>query len=129
MDLVHKSLQPRAMLMLSKANDPGSAASLFLQDRTYVREVSGATTQLGETVWQKAIYQHPARLGVCMLEILLWTLFIVPTPGLHGNPSFAVCELFESHGLALGEQHGGVKIPGQFSEAHQPPMGDQTDMV
>ncbi|KAK5742266.1 hypothetical protein LTR17_003507 [Elasticomyces elasticus] len=125
MDLVHKSLRPRAVLMLSKANDPGSAAKLFLQDWTYVREVSGATTQLGETVWQKAIYQHPARqgkyaeteyepkhdiysLGVCMLEILLWTPFVLSTLELHGNPSFAVCELFERHGLALGEQHGGL---------------------
>ncbi|KAK5742820.1 hypothetical protein LTR17_003068 [Elasticomyces elasticus] len=125
MDLVHKSLRPRAMLMLSNVNEPGSAASLFLQDWTYVREVSGATTQLGETVWQKAIYQHPARqgkyaeteyepkhdiysLGVCMLEILLWTPFVVSTPDLHGNSSFAVCELFERHGLALSEQNGGL---------------------
>ncbi|KAK3645181.1 hypothetical protein LTR56_009231 [Elasticomyces elasticus] len=125
MDLVHKSLRPRAMLMLSKASDPGSAANLFLQGWTYVREVSGATTQLGETFWQKAVYQHSARqgryaeteyepkhdiysLGVCMLEILLRTPFIVPTPGLHGNPSFALCELFERHRLALGEQNGGL---------------------
>jgi hypothetical protein len=103
---------------------------MYLLDWSRIRELLGASTMLGEDDWQKRIYQHPERqgryveqvyhprhdiysLGVCLLEILLWTPFVIETPDAHGQTSPQICQLFETRGLALGEQglddmHGGL---------------------
>ena len=121
--LVHKAIRPRSILMLSKPGDSPSAAKIYLQDWNYVREVSGATTELGEALWPKQIYQHPERqgeyaeaayetrhdiysLGVCMLEILLWKPFVVERRSTAAR--LEVCELFEQYGFARKEQDGGL---------------------
>jgi hypothetical protein len=128
--LVHKAIRTRSTLILSNAVGTGSASSMYLHDWSRIREFSGASTMLGEDDWQKRIYQHPERqgryveetyhprhdiysLGVCMLEILLWTPFVVEAPDAQGQPAHRVCKLFETRGLALGAQglddmHGGL---------------------
>ena len=75
---------------------------------------------LGEDEWQKRIYQHPERqgryvgeayhlrhdiysLGVYILEILLWTPFVVEAPDIQGQPAHQICQWFETRGLALGK--------------------------
>jgi serine/threonine protein kinase len=123
-ELVHKAIRARSILMLSKPGDPLTAAKAYLQDWNYVREVSGATTELGESLWPKRIYQHPERqgeyaeaafetrhdlysLGVCMLEILLWRPFVVVERD-GAAETLRICELFEQYGFAREENNGGL---------------------
>jgi hypothetical protein len=128
--LVHKSIRPRSTLIVSKATGYSSANPMYLLDWSRIRELLGASTMLGENDWQKRIYQHPERqgryveqvyhprhdiysLGVCLLEILLWTPFVIETLEAHGQTSPQICQLFETRGLALGKQglddmHGGL---------------------
>ena len=122
---VHKSLRPRSVLIVSSMHARNPDTKIYLQDWTFVRELSGATTQLGEFVWQKAIYQHPERqgkyaeavyepkhdiysLGVCILEVLLWKPFVRSASTTAARPEYVVCDLFESYGLARGEHNGGL---------------------
>jgi serine/threonine protein kinase len=122
--LVHKALRARSILILSASGAPLSTAKAYLQDWTCAREVSGTTAELGEGVWQKRIYQHPERqgeyaeaayeprhdiysLGVCMLEVLLWTPFVVtdtPSP----VKELKVCDLFQQYGFARRMIDGGL---------------------
>jgi serine/threonine protein kinase len=123
-ELVHKAIRPRSILMLSKPGHPLAAAKAYLQDWNYVREVSGATTELGEADWPKRIYQHPERqgeyaeaafetrhdlysLGVCMLEVLLWRPFVVVERG-GAAEALKVCGLFEQYGFAHAEKDSGL---------------------
>ena len=121
--LVHKSIRPRAMLVLLNPQNPSQRPKIYLQDWTHVRDLeSGITARLGEVSWLKAIYQHPERqgkyvdktyeprhdiysLGVSALEVLLWKPFVVHTSG--ADSQLRVCDLFESTGLARGVQDGG----------------------
>jgi hypothetical protein len=134
LNLVHKPIRTRSILIVSNTAGDGSADPMYLHDWTRIRELSGASTMLGEDDWQKRIYQHPQRqgryveqvyyprhdiysLGVCILEILLWTPFVVEMPDVQGQPAHRICQLFETRGLALGRQglddmHGG--IPAKF---------------
>lgn len=128
--LVHKALQSRSILILSTPGAPLSTAKAYLQDWTCAREVSGTTAELGEGVWPKRIYQHPERqgeyaeaayeprhdiysLGVCMLEILLWTPFVV-TDASSQAKELKVCDLFQQYGFARKEADGG--LPERFRE-------------
>jgi hypothetical protein len=47
-------------------------------------------------------------LGVCMLEILLWTPFVVERMGSRGQIEHEICQIFETRRLALGAQ--GVSV-------------------
>jgi serine/threonine protein kinase len=131
--LVHKSLHPRSVLILNEPGMPKSTGTAYLQDWTFIRELSGATTQIGEDLWPKRIYQHPERqgkyadaayepkhdiysLGVCMLEVLLWKPFVVTDPTNNGQ-TLRICQLFESYGLARGEQDGGLPLRYQGDSA------------
>ena len=129
--LVHKSLRPRSILMLSETQNQNPSKKMYLQDWTYVREFEGATSQMGQSEWQKRIYQHPERqgkyadtvyfpkhdiysLGVCILEILLWKPFVVRTSQTNTQatttpkPEHSICEMYESYGLKRGEANGGL---------------------
>ena len=123
--LLHKSVRPRAILTPSDPVGRNEDPLVYLQDWSYIREMSGATTQLGENSWQKALYQHPERqgryaevayqprhdiysLGVNMLEILLWTPFVVSELQTASHEPTRVCDIFETTGLRLGESNGGL---------------------
>lgn len=41
-------------------------------------------------------------LGVCMLEILLWTPFVIEKASVNGRLEYDICQIFETRGLALG---------------------------
>lgn len=119
--LVHKALRPRAMLIRSGT---GSDYVVYLQDWSYIRELSGATSQLGEDSWQNALYQHPERqgkyaeavyqpnhdsysLGVTMLEVLLWKPFVLTADPSSPSPN-QICDLYSKTALRIGEGNGGL---------------------
>lgn len=123
--LVHKALRPRAILMLWEPGAPHSTAKVYLQDWTYARGVQGVTSELGEVVWPKRIYQHPERqgeyaeakyeerhdvycLGICMLEILLWKPFIVQDDVAGQAGDLKICDLFQQYGFSRSEVDGGL---------------------
>jgi serine/threonine protein kinase len=91
--LVHKSIQPENVLLFSfphETEENESFPASYLCGWHYARSFDAGVTRLvGESRWQRAIYQHPERqsehvedeycmghdiysLGVCMLEVLLW---------------------------------------------------------
>lgn len=118
--LVHKAIRTRVILMLTNVSAQGPIYNLCLQDRSRIRELSGTTSLCGnDDNWPKRIYQHPKRqstmvdeaykpkhdiysLGVCMLEILLWTSFVVESAGVNSQVEYDICQIFETRGLALG---------------------------
>lgn len=125
--LKHKSVRPRAILVLTPIDPASREMKLSLQDWSLVHEISGATTQLGETQWQRAIYQHPQRqtqyaesayepkhdiysLGVSILQVLLWQSFVDECAGGPGR----ICDIFETYGLARGDQDGITGLPERY---------------
>jgi len=95
--LVHKHIRPENVLLFSKADDP--FPTTYLSGWQYARNVdSGVTRLVGESLWQRLMYQHPERqsehvedeycmghdiysLGVCMLEILTWDPLVTVSRG------------------------------------------------
>lgn len=130
--LVHKRIRTRSILMLAIADSRPS--ELYLQDWSRVRKLSDKTNGIEAGAWEKRIYQHPERqgtfaeadyeprhdiysLGVCMLEILLWTPFVVEQLDAQDMNVHRVCEIFETRGLQLGEQNVGElngALPGRY---------------
>lgn len=123
--LVHKALRPRAMLALRQSCALLSTAKVYPLDWSYAREISGATAELGEAVWSKRIYQHPARqgeyaeakyetrhdiycLGVGMLEVLLWKPFIIEESAAGQVVQLRICDLFVKYGFLRRENDGGL---------------------
>jgi serine/threonine protein kinase len=126
LDLVHKAITSRTILMSSGAGAQAAGYSMYLQDWSHIRELSGATSKCGnDDNWPKRIYQHPERqstmleeaygpqhdiysLGVCMLEVLLWTPFVIEKVDASDQVDYEICRLFETRRLALGAQ--GVSV-------------------
>lgn len=126
--LVHKSIRPRAILLVGEGEND-STEQVHVQDWTYVRSTTGATSQLGgDDAWQRAIYQHPDRqclpgsypevayetkhdiysLGVTLLEILLWIPFVEVINPTDANSPLKICGIFEKRALEMGEDNGGL---------------------
>ncbi|KAH0565066.1 hypothetical protein GP486_001548 [Trichoglossum hirsutum] len=112
--LVHKNIRPENVLLSSISYDINRNEPFlptFLSGWHYARSVDSKVTSLvGEDTWQRAIYQHPERLGkhvddeycmghdiyslgVCMLEILLWDPLIITT-GDGDLQEASVCQSF-----------------------------------
>ncbi|PPJ60828.1 hypothetical protein CBER1_10820 [Cercospora berteroae] len=125
--LKHKSIRPRAILVLTPIGPALREMKLSLQDWSLIHEISGATTQLGETQWQRAIYQHPQRqtqyaesayepqhdiysLGVSILQVLLWQSFIAES----ADMSDRICDIFETYGLARGDPDDHTGLPERY---------------
>jgi hypothetical protein len=97
--LVHKSIQPENIVVFQ--DEDSALGSAFLIGFDKVRPEEGRTRLTSDVVWEKNLYRHPQRqgiklqdpfvmqhdiysLGVCMLEIGLWTTFVQytsPTSG------------------------------------------------
>jgi hypothetical protein len=120
--LVHKAIRTRDILMLTDVSVQNPGYCMYLQDWSRIRELSATTSLCGnDDNWPKRIYQHPKRqstmvdeayeprhdiysLGVCMLEILLWTPFVVEKASVNCGLEYGICQIFETRGLALGKQ-------------------------
>lgn len=109
--LVHKHIRPENILLLSTGDD--APPTVFLAGWQYARNVDGRVTKLiGESTWQRAIYQHPERqsdhvdneycmghdiysLGVCMLEILTWDPLAITT-GDGDSQEVSMCQTYRA---------------------------------
>lgn len=109
--LVHKHIRPENILLLSRGDD--ATPTVFLAGWQYARNVDGGVTKLiGESAWQRAIYQHPERqsehvddeycmghdiysLGVCMLEILTWDPLAIIT-GEGDSQEVSICQTYRA---------------------------------
>ncbi|KAI9885985.1 MAG: 45 kDa subunit of RNA polymerase II [Watsoniomyces obsoletus] len=92
---VHKNIRPETVIVFQKQQASNETIVVpFLVGFERFRPVEGDTFRLGDDEWQKNIYRHPKRqgefpedvyimqhdiysLGVCLLEIGLWTSFLL----------------------------------------------------
>lgn len=102
---------------------------MYLQDWTYVRENTDATSLVGVgQYWDRQIYQHPERqgrpgryieddykakhdlysLGVTLLELFLWTPFVERVDKTNLKSPLKISQLFENKAISLGEENGGA---------------------
>jgi serine/threonine protein kinase len=87
---VHKRISPENVLLFST---PGELGSPFLVGFEHFRPVESMSRMIGDSRWEKNLYQHPTRqgqfpeerfnikhdiysVGVCLLEIGLWDSFV-----------------------------------------------------
>lgn len=95
-NFVHKSIRPDTVIVFPDSNS--FIGPSFLVGFEKFRPVSGRTHLAGDMLWEKNLYRHPRRqgikpeeeytmqhdiysLGVCLLEIGLWSSFVVPDSG------------------------------------------------
>ena len=99
-DFVHKSIRPDNIILFGDCKDQNTKAYLVGFER--VRPAVAGTGLIGDMMWERNLYRHPSRqglkpehaymmqhdiysLGVCLLEIGLWSSLVVPseppTPG------------------------------------------------
>ncbi|KAF2019614.1 hypothetical protein BU24DRAFT_123764 [Aaosphaeria arxii CBS 175.79] len=95
-DMVHKSIQPENIILFDDPTSTLGSAYLFGFEK--IRLDTGDTVMAGDTDWTKNLYRHPQRqgpriqeryvmqhdiysLGVCLLEIGLWSSFVNYVPG------------------------------------------------
>jgi len=112
---VHKNIRPESIIVFEKA-DPQSLIS-FLIGFEQFRPAAAGTSLVGDMYWERNLYRHPKRqgilpedmyvmqhdiysLGVCLLEIGLWTSFVLP---LHPPQPGAALNI--SSQLAMRNQH------------------------
>lgn len=93
---VHKNIRPETVVVFE--TDTAAKAVSFLVGFENFRPAEGQTWLLGDISWEKDLYRHPHRqgirpqeqytmqhdiysLGVCLLEIGLWTSFVVRETG------------------------------------------------
>lgn len=104
---VHKNIRPESIIVFEKGN--GRLPAAFLTGFERFRPAAAGTILVGDMNWERNLYRHPKRqgilpedtyimqhdiysLGVCLLEIGLWTSFVLtsesPEPGqmLHISP-------------------------------------------
>ena len=104
---VHKNICPENVLVF--ANNAASLGQAYLVGFGAFRNAEGHTWRRGDNAWEKNIYRHPHRqglvpdehflmqhdiysLGVCLLEIGLWTTFVCYNGSGKGEPSPALSE-------------------------------------
>lgn len=90
---VHKNIRPETVLVFEEQDNPLPVSFLVGFERT--RAVAAVSFRAGDMVWQRNLYRHPMRqgirpesdytmqhdifsLGVCLLELGLWTSFVSP---------------------------------------------------
>lgn len=95
---VHKNIRPETILIFPERDrdgndDPSMMGYSFLTGFERIRAADAPTDKYGDIEWQKNLYRHPGRqgvcpeelfimqhdvysLGVCLLEIGLWCSFI-----------------------------------------------------
>jgi hypothetical protein len=93
-DLVHKNVRPETIVVFEDSGDPLPISYLVGFER--FRPLGAGTSLIGDMVWERNIYRFPKRqgvrpeesyimqhdiysLGVCLLEIGIWTSFVTTT--------------------------------------------------
>jgi hypothetical protein len=93
-DFVHKNVRPETIVVFEDSKDP--LPVLYLVGFERFRPRTAGTTLIGDMVWERNIYRFPLRqglrpeqeyemqhdiysLGVCLLEIGMWTSFVTTT--------------------------------------------------
>ncbi|KAJ9503192.1 hypothetical protein H2202_001346 [Exophiala xenobiotica] len=106
-DLVHKNIHPETIVVFEDSSQ--SLPSSFLVGFERFRAAGAGTTLAGDNVWQRNLYRHPNRqgirpedtyimqhdiysLGVCLLELGLWTTFVTPTEPPQPGPRLDIGE-------------------------------------
>jgi len=114
LDFVHKNIRPETILVFEDSSQ--SLPSSFLVGFERFRPLGAGTTLTGDNVWQRNLYRYPNRqgvkpedayimqhdiysLGVCLLELGLWTSFVIFTEPLQLGPQLDI-----SKQLALAEK-------------------------
>ncbi|RPB17946.1 hypothetical protein L211DRAFT_893291 [Terfezia boudieri ATCC MYA-4762] len=118
--LVHKNIRPETILIMEppanadkKTRYPYTIEYPVLFGFSRVREIEVESEFIGDHDWEKNIYRHPQRqglhpedkynilydvysLGVCLLEISLWTSFVIcgPASG-ECRDNGDICSIFE----------------------------------
>lgn len=118
LNMVHKAIRPRAILLVkSLTADQPPTHRLYLQDWASARDIMRPSRGLGEDFRAKGVYQHPERqggcvdtdyeqkhdiysVGICMLEILLWTPFVTVRCGSAVAANLRTCDLFGGSALS-----------------------------
>ena len=90
---VHKNLRPDTVIVFESKTS--NLRRPYLVGFERFRPAASGTTREGDSFWEKNIYRHPRRqglcpedyykmqhdiysLGICLLEIGLWTSFVIP---------------------------------------------------
>ena len=144
--LVHKNIRPETILIMEppanadkKTGYPYTIGYPVLFGFSKVREIEVESELTGDHDWEKNIYRHPQRqglhpedkynilhdvysLGVCLLEISLWTSFVIwdPNSG-QCRDNGDVCSIFE-------KSTGGKDSVGQTKKL-KPPMAIQKAFI
>jgi hypothetical protein len=104
---VHKNIRPETILSLARPGETGLPSKAFLTGFQVIRNADGATYAVSDSGgWEKNLYRHPLRqgvkidyyimqhdiysLGVCLLEIGLWSSFVTYGPHWVAQPSPAL---------------------------------------
>lgn len=115
---VHKNMRPETIVVF-ETDDEAKPSVSFLVGFENFRLAEGQTWLLGDVLWEKDLYRHPQRqgarpqehyimqhdiysLGVCLLEIGLWTSFVVRTDD---SNSPIPCPELEIAGLLRQNNH------------------------
>ena len=105
---VHKNIRPDTIVVFKSGTL--SLGNPYLIGFERFRPVASGTNRQGDALWEKNLYRHPRRqgvcpedyykmqhdiysLGICLLEIGLWTSFVIPDGfGFQTGPELAISE-------------------------------------
>ncbi|KAH6653686.1 hypothetical protein BKA67DRAFT_502224, partial [Truncatella angustata] len=122
--MVHKSIRPENIIVFR--DQESALGSAFLLGFERVRPEEGRTRLTGDADWEKNLYRHPQRqgpklqdpyimqhdiysLGVCLLEIGLWSSFVEYVNPASG-PAMSHSYRFDGAGRNNTERSEAVKI-------------------
>lgn len=144
--LVHKNIRPETILIMEppanadkKTKYPYTIGYPVLFGFSKVREIEVESEFIGDHDWEKNIYRHPQRqglhpedkynilhdvysLGVCLLEISLWTSFVIwDSASGECRDNGDICSIFE-------KSTGGKDSAGQMRKL-KPPLAIQKAFI
>ena len=115
---VHKNVRPDTIVVFRSGTL--SLGKPYLIGFERFRPVASGTNRQGDTLWEKNLYRHPRRqgicpedyykmqhdiysLGICLLEIGLWTSFVIPNgSGFQPGPGLDINEALSTKDKVKG---------------------------
>ncbi|KAL8784510.1 MAG: hypothetical protein Q9195_009020 [Heterodermia aff. obscurata] len=103
---VHKNVRPDTIIVFNSGTL--SLGKPYLIGFERFRPLASGTNRQGDTLWERNLYRHPRRqgvcpedyykmqhdiysLGICLLEIGLWTSFVIPDDfGFQPGPALSI---------------------------------------